>query len=206
MEKLLPKAGGYRRLHSWRVAQLVYDVTVRFCEDYVDRFSRTRDQMVQAARSGVRNIEEGSIDSATSKKSELKLTNIARGSLGELRSDYEDFLRQRELPLWSRTDPRRQALVNRRCTSAQEVLDWVHSIALEDRSTRPMRSIRSLGSLERVRHAETLANAGHVLAGVAFCLLDRQVASLARAFERQGGFGERMYRVRKEQQGQRVRR
>jgi hypothetical protein len=73
-ETLIPKHGGYRKLKSFQVAQLIYDVTVRFCELYLDRFSRTRDQMVQAARSGVQNIAEGSQASATSKKSELKLT------------------------------------------------------------------------------------------------------------------------------------
>ena len=98
-EKLLPKHGGYRHLKSFQVAQLVYDVTVRFCERYVDRFSRTRDQMIQAARSGVQNIAEGSQASATSKKTEIKLTRVARASLEELKLDYEDFLRQRRLPL-----------------------------------------------------------------------------------------------------------
>lgn len=60
-EPLVPKHGGYRKLKSFQIAQLVYDLTVRFCERYVDRFSRTRDQMVQAARSGVQNIAEGSV-------------------------------------------------------------------------------------------------------------------------------------------------
>jgi four helix bundle protein len=79
-ERLIPKHGGYRKLLGFQVAQLVYDVTVRFCERYIDRFSRTRDQMVQAARSGVQNIAEGSQASATSKKTELKLTQVARAS------------------------------------------------------------------------------------------------------------------------------
>lgn len=94
-ETLIPRHGGYRKLKSFQVAQLVYDLTVRFCERYVDRFSRTRDQMVQAARSGVQNIAEGSQASGTSRKTELKLTNVARASLEELRLDDEDFLRQR---------------------------------------------------------------------------------------------------------------
>jgi four helix bundle protein len=92
-EPLIPKHGGYRKLKSFQLAQLVYDVTVRFCERYVDKFSRTRDQMIQAARSGVQNIAEGSQASGTSRKTELKLTNVARASLEELRLDYEDFLR-----------------------------------------------------------------------------------------------------------------
>ena len=73
MSKLILKNGGYRKLKSFQVSQLVYDVTVRFCEKYVSKFSRTRDQMVQAARSGVQNIVEGSQASATSRKTELKL-------------------------------------------------------------------------------------------------------------------------------------
>src|SRR5512142_547573 len=99
-ESLMPKHGGYRRLKSFQLAQLVYDVTVRFCDCYVERRSRMRDQMVQAARSGVQNIAEGSQASGTSKKTELKLTNVARASLEELRLDYEDFLRQRGLAQW----------------------------------------------------------------------------------------------------------
>ena len=112
---LIPVHGGYRNLRSFQVAQLAYDVRVRFCNRYIDRKSRTHDQMVQAARSGVQNIAEGSKDSATSKKIELKLTGIARGSLKELKLDYEDFLRQRGLRLWPAGDPRRKALVARRC-------------------------------------------------------------------------------------------
>ena len=104
-EPLIPKHGGYRKMRSFQVAQVVYDVTVRFCERYVDRFSRTRDQMVQAARSGVQNIAEGSEASATSRKMELKLTQVARASLEELKLDYEDFLRQNRLACWDRTDP-----------------------------------------------------------------------------------------------------
>jgi len=97
-EGLIPKHGGYRKLKSYQVAQLVYDVTVRFCDRYIDRRSRTHDQMVQAARSGVRNIAEGSAASGTSKKTELKLTGVAWASLEELRLDYQDFLKHRGLP------------------------------------------------------------------------------------------------------------
>ena len=77
---LIPTHGGYRNLKSFQVAQVVYDLTVRFCDRYIDKRSRTHDQMVQAARSGVQNIAEGSMASATSKKTELKLTNVARAS------------------------------------------------------------------------------------------------------------------------------
>src|SRR5436190_8594967 len=104
-EKLIPLHGGYRKLKSFQVSQLVYDVTVRFCERYIDFKSRTRDQMVQAARSGVQNIAEGSMASGTSKKTEIKLTNVARASLEELLLDYQDFLRQKGLRTWTKDSP-----------------------------------------------------------------------------------------------------
>ncbi len=127
-EPLILKHGGYRKLKSFQIAQLVYDVTVRFCDRYIDKRSRTHDQMVQAARSGVQNIAEGSQVSGTSKKMELKLTNVARASLEELRLDYDDFLRQRGLELWAPGDPRRQRLIDRRCATADEVAIWVKDI------------------------------------------------------------------------------
>ncbi len=130
-DSLMPRHGGYRKLKSFQIAQLAYDVTVRFCERHVDKFSRTRDQMVQAARSGVQNIAEGSKASGTSKKTELKLTNVARASLEELRLDYEDFLRQRNLPVWERPDPRRGELINARCKTVEEVEKWVASLISE---------------------------------------------------------------------------
>jgi four helix bundle protein len=124
-EPLIPKHGGYRRLKSFQVGQLIYDITARFCERFVDRQSRTRDQMVQAARSGVQNIAEGSQASGTSKKTELKLTNVARASLEELRLDYEDFLRQRGLPLLPADHPALVRFKARRCKSVEDVRSWV---------------------------------------------------------------------------------
>ncbi len=67
MNTLIPKHGGYRSLKSFQIAQLVYDITIRFCNKFVGSKSRTHDQMVQAARSGVQNITEGSQASGTSK-------------------------------------------------------------------------------------------------------------------------------------------
>src|SRR5512133_3843547 len=127
-EKLIPLHGGYRKLKSFQVAQLAYDVTVRFCDRYIEKRSRTHDQMVQAARSGVQNIAEGSQASGTSRKTELKLTNVARASLEELKLDYEDFLRQKGYDLWAEDDPLRKALVKRRCNSAEQVAQWVREV------------------------------------------------------------------------------
>jgi hypothetical protein len=90
-EPLIPKHGGYRSLKSFQVAQLVYALTVRFCDRYIGKRSRTHDQMVQAARSGVQNIAEGSQASGTSKKTEIMLTNVAWASLEELGEKQSPF-------------------------------------------------------------------------------------------------------------------
>src|SRR6266478_5812222 len=110
MNKLIPPHGGYRELKSFQHAELVYDATVKFCDRFIDKRSRTHDQMVQAARSGRQNIAEGSQASGTSKKFELKLVGVARASLEELLLDYEDFLRQRGFKLWVKDHPNAQAV------------------------------------------------------------------------------------------------
>ena len=111
--------------------------------------------MVQAARSGGQNIAEGSQASGTSKKFELKLTNVARASLEELRPDYEDYLRQRSLPLWPEADPRRKALVARRCTTADAVADWVREVHGLDGQNgpngQPKRTAPSMTSMPSIR-------------------------------------------------------
>ena len=197
-EALIPKHGGYRKLKSFQVAQLVYDVTVRFCDRYIDPRSRTHDQMVQAARSGVQNIAEGSQASGTSKKMEMKLTNVARASLEELRLDYEDFLRQRGLPLWERPDPRRAALIARRPATAEDVALWVkelHDCGLGGKGGPSGPSTASTLSTGAT-YPEIAANAALTLIAVAVALLDRQLAAQAAAFENEGGFTERLYRRR----------
>jgi four helix bundle suffix protein len=194
-EPLIPKHGGYRKLKSFQIAELVYDVTVRFCDRFIDRRSRTHDQMVQAARSGVQNIAEGSQASGTSKKMELKLTNVARASLEELRRDYEDFLRQRGLPQWGPTEPRRAELIAARCTTADAVAQWVGKRLEGERNGRGGRDGQSTSSTLSTPSG-LAANAALVLIAVANSLLDRQIAALAAAFEKDGGFTERLYRTR----------
>lgn len=180
-EQLIVPHGGYRRLKSFQIARLVYDVTARFCELYVDRHSRTRDQMVQAARSGLQNIAEGSHASGTSKKPELRLTGVARASLEELRLDYEDWLRQRGAPAWPPSQPALQRFRAMRCDSLDALRAWVEDEHRREPDLTP-------GML--------VANAALSLLNLACYLLDRQIAAQAAAFEHEGGFTERLYRVR----------
>jgi four helix bundle suffix protein len=190
-DELIPPHGGYRKLKSFQVAELCFDVTVRFCKRYVDRRSRTYDQMVQAARSGTQNIVEGSAASGTSKKTELKLTDTARFSLEELGRDYRNFLRQRGRKEWSYSDPRRQELVDARCSTAEEVAQWVRDVRA-----------RCGQNGRKPTYPEIAANAALVLIAVACSLLDRQLASLGKRFLEEGGFTERMYRMRKQRRQQ----
>src|SRR5947199_6195010 len=107
-ERFIPPHGGYKNLLSYRKAEIVYDATVKFCDRFIDKKSRTHDQMVQAARSGNKNIAEGSQASGTSKEAEIKLVNVARASLEELLEDYRDFLRVRKQKLWDKNSKEAQ--------------------------------------------------------------------------------------------------
>ncbi|MCF7790540.1 MAG: four helix bundle suffix domain-containing protein [Victivallales bacterium] len=204
MSDLIQKHGGYRNLKSFQIAQLAYDLTVKFCDRYIDKFSRTKDQMVQAARSGVQNIAEGSQASATSRKTELKLTNVARASLEELKLDYEDFLRQKSLELWDRDHILCRELIDRRFSSLEEVVLWVHEV--HDRqlghdghnghSNSPNKLSNRSRLSKRMTFQGIAANSALVYIHVACSLLSKQIERLAKDFEDNGGFTERLYKIR----------
>ncbi len=208
-EKLIPLHGGYRKLKSFQVAQLAYDVTVRFCDRYIDKRSRTHDQMVQAARSGVQNIAEGSQASGTSKKMELKLTNVARASLEELRLDYEDYLRQRGLAQWPPEHPALMRFKAKRCATLEQVRVWVeeerrgqtrtdtdkHGVGMTGKGA-VLASVKVRERPSVPGSAELVANAALSLLNLACYLLDKQIAAQEKAFVEVGGFTERLYRVR----------
>ena len=182
-DKLIPRHGGYRKLRSFQTAQLVYDATVIFCDRFINKRSRTHDQMVQAARSGVQNIAEGSKASATSKKFELKLTSVARASLEELLLDYEDFLRQRRFRQWDKNSSEAMA---------------VRAKYRSDRSDRSDKSDRSDDPycISTVS-PEVAANTLICLINQASFLLARQIKTLEQKFLQEGGFTENMYWARR---------
>lgn len=173
MSGFIPKHGGYRKLVSYKKAEIVYDLTVRFCARFLEKRDRTVDQMIQAARSGKQNIAEASQASGTSTETEIKLTSVARSSLEELRVDYEDYLRVRNLNQWSK-DSR----------EAQYVRD------LRGESYEVFRTFAE------TRSADVVANVAICLIHQANYLLDRQIRHLERAFLQSGGIRERMTRER----------
>jgi four helix bundle suffix protein len=195
--KRLRPSGGYRTTASFQTATLIYDATWWFCEKFVDRRSRTVDQMVQAARSGRQNIAEGSRAAATSSQTELRLLNVARSSLEELLLDYEDYLRHRRLPQWTPDAP-----------EAPEARA-VRAVAARLRRDRSDRSDRSdpidLSDQERYAlYAPWLDHAAPaVRANAIICLihqtnylLDQQIAAVERAFIEDGGYSEQLATAR----------
>jgi len=175
-EGFIPPHGGYRKLLSYQRGEIVYDATVRFCERFLDRRDRTVDQMAQAARSGKQNIIEGSLASATSKETEIKLTNVARASLEELLADYRDFLRNRSLPEWPKDHP--------------------YVLRLRELIRTPGATYDTFKKGVENPDPAIAANVIIGLIKVTNYLLDRQLQHLEKAFIEEGGLRERMTRAR----------
>ena len=184
--------GGYRNLRSYKVAEAVFQATVIFCERFYPHDRRTKEQMVQAARSGVRNISEGSGAAATSRKSEMKLMNVARASLNdELLQDYEDFLRRRNLPVWSKDSPKAQAM------RARLRLDSVSDSPTQTAVRVRLTGLTGLSEFVAKAAPELAGNAMLCAVHQAAYLLKRQLESQARDFTETGGFTEKLYSARK---------
>lgn len=175
-EGFIPPHGGYQDLLAYQKALVVYDATLHFCNRFVDKKSRTHDQMVQAARSGKQNILKGSEASGTSKETEIKLTGVAKASLKELLEDHRDFMRNRKISEWTATHPFAQRLrrLNRTPNANYDTFK------------------------KGIEHKDP-AICANVIAGlikVTCYLLDQQLRRLEQDFLKQGGLRERMTRAR----------
>jgi four helix bundle suffix protein len=175
-EGFIPPHGNYRELLSYQKAEVVYDITFRFCHKFLAKGDRTIDQMIQAARSGKQNILEGSEASGTSKEMEIKLIGVARASLEELLKDYEDYLRVRDLKTWDKNS-KEARYVRKLGSKAKPTYEDFREFA----ETRP---------------AETVANITICLIHQANFLLDQQKRRLEKDFLAEGGLRERMTRAR----------
>ena len=161
---------------AYQKAVVVYDATVHFCERFIDRKSRTHDQMIQAARSGKQNILEGSDASGTSKETEIKLTGVAKASQKELLEDYRDFMRNRGIEEWS--PDHRYALRLRRLNRTPGANYETFKKGIEH--SNPAICANVIAGLIKVTHY----------------LLDQLLRRLERDFVEQGGLRERMTRAR----------
>ena len=175
-EGFIPVHGGYRNLITYQKSEIIYDGTFYFCERFFRKYDRTIDQMVQAARSGKQNIAEASMASATSKETEIKLTNVARASLEELLIDYEDFLRTRKLPVWE---------VSHKLTERLRELNKIPGANYETFKK----------AIEHI-DPEICANTVICLIKITTYLLAKQIKSLETAFINEGGLRERMTKAR----------
>lgn len=175
---IIPPRGDYQTLISYQKAEVVYEITYRFCRRFLSKGDRTIDQMVQAARSGKQNIVEGSKAATTSKEMEIKLTNVARASLEELLEDYRDFLRVRDLRMWDKQSKQAQ---------------YVRELG----TTTPL-TFEVFRTFTETRSAEIVANIAICLIHQANYLLDQQLKGLEKTFLQEGGLRERMTRARLE--------
>ncbi|HYN20759.1 MAG TPA: four helix bundle suffix domain-containing protein [Thermoanaerobaculia bacterium] len=178
-EGFIPPHGGYKQLLSYQKSEIVFDATVFFCDRFVDKRSRTHDQMIQAARSGKQNIIEGSMAAATSKETEIKLTNVARASLEELLADYRDFLRVRGLQEWPK--------------------DHAYAVRLRELNKTPGSTYATFRKGIENPDPSIAANVIIGLIRVASYLLERQLRYLERTFVKEGGLRERRTRARLEE-------
>ncbi|MBC7425136.1 MAG: four helix bundle protein [Bacteroidia bacterium] len=172
----IPVHGGYRNLITYQKSEIIYDGTVYFTEKYFKKYDRTIDQMVQAARSGKQNIAEASMASATSKETEIKLTNVARASLEELLIDYEDYLRTKKLMMWE---------IDSKLTARFRELNKI-----------PDANYEIFRKAIENANPEISANSMIGLIKVTTYLLSKQLKALEIAFINEGGLKERMLKAR----------
>jgi len=173
---IIPPRGDYQTLHSFHKAEVVYDITFRFAHKHLDRGDRTVDQMIQSARSGKKNILEGSKAALTSKETEIKLTNVGRASLEELLDDYKDYLRARDLKMWDK-DSKQAQYVRRLGRKTPQTYELYREFV----ETRP---------------PEVIANIAICLIHQANYLIDQQLRRLEQDFLKEGGLRERMTHAR----------
>ena len=168
----------WQDLRFYQKAEVLYHLTYVFCERFLpSRGDRTVDQMVQAARSGKQNIVEGSEDGKTSTAMEVNLLNVARSSIGELRQDFEDFIKSRHLPLWTPTDKR-----------FQPMQDY----------TKKHNHLSDYEPYFQQWSAEEMANVGLTLCYQVDAMMNRYLKKVEEIFIKEGGVKERMHKVRTE--------
>jgi four helix bundle suffix protein len=178
-ERVLRPRGDYRTLLGFQKAEVVYDITFRFVRKFLAKWGdRTVDQMVQAARSGKKNILEGSKAAPASSETELKLTNIARASLEELLDDYQDFLRARDLAIWDK--------------------DCKQALYVRNLGRKKPQTYELYREFVETRPPEVVANIALCLINQANYLIDKLLLRQEADFIKNGGLRERMMRIRLE--------
>src|SRR3989344_6987242 len=164
--------GGYKSLPFYKQSEIILDFTIEFVKLYIEKYSRTADQRIQAARSGKQNIPEGYLQ--RSLRGRIKLLGVSRGSLEELLNDYMDFLRQKGLPLWDKDSPKAKAVRKLIYNSYNSYKNYKYYI----------------------RTAESAANAMVCLINQTNRLIDQKIRWLEEQFARDGGYTENLFKKR----------
>jgi four helix bundle suffix protein len=189
--------GGYFRLDSWIMANIVQLGTQRFCKLFLKRSNdpcgRQYDQMTQAARSGCANIAEGSARRATSRETEMRLTDVARSSLAELAGDYQNWLLQQEKIPWSKEKPDARAVYAVRLDAPEYGEDVVH-----DACAHILAQKRKFAKWLDSENDETMANALLILIARVINMLNHQMEKQGETFKEEGGFREKLTSLRVE--------
>lgn len=180
-KEFIPQRGNYQNLKVYQLGNCIYALTYAFAHRYLEKGDRTIDQMIQAARSGKQNIAEGSVDGSTSAEIEIKLTNVAKGSMHELRIDYEDFLLTRGLEKWGVNDPRTRQ-VRKYCKTHMDPEDYRRAV--------------------ETRSAETIANIAITMLHQFDVMITGLIEAQKRRFLQEGGVREKMYKARVEKRGE----
>ena len=176
-KEFIPQRGDYQNLKVYQLGNCIYALTYAFAHRHLEYGDRTKDQMIQAARSGKQNIAEGSVDGASSAEMEIKLTIVAKGSMHELRIDYEDFLLTRGLEKWSVNDPQTRQ-VRKYCKTHMDPEDYRRAV--------------------ETRSAETIANIAITMLHQFDVMITGLIEAQKRRFLREGGIKEQMYKARVE--------
>ena len=172
------KKPGYKNLLVYKLAVVIFDLNSEFCNLFIQKSSRTFDQMIQAARSGKQNIAEGSLEKSL--KSYIKLLGVSRASYGELIEDYVDFLRLRKLALWDKDDTRVKEIRKVRIgenSNLPNLPNWVN---------KP----------NREKNPENFANLLITLINMECYLLDKLIRRLEEKFIKEGGYTENLFKRR----------
>lgn len=174
--EVLGKQFDWNALYFYKKSDVIYQLSFAFCDRFIHRYKdRTRDQIIQAARSCKQNIVEGLADGVTSTEMQLKLLNVARASLKELREDFEDYIKSRHLKFYRSGDIHYDSMLQY-CRYHNELSDY-----------EPFFS--QWNDEEMCNYALTLCH-----------MVDRMMMSFLKHLEKQfvteGGIKERMHRAR----------
>ena len=175
-KSIFKRVSNWKDLWFYQKAETLYQMTFVFCDRFLPKHGdRTVDQMVQAARSGKQNIVEGTEDGKTSTEMEMKLLNVARSSIGELRQDFEDFLKSRHLPIWTASESR--------------------YLTMQD-FTKKHNMLKDYEPYFPKWTAEEMANLGLTLCYQIDSMMNKYMKGLEELFVKEGGIKERMYQAR----------